>query len=324
MNRLKKIGIFASLIFLVFLSAGCRQQSQEQTQVIRVGFSHAEVENPWRMAQINSFRQNIEAAGYEFVYTEPLERTMQWQIENINQMLEKGLDFLFIIPLDSQGYEQIAEQAKEQGTQVISLGQPLGELISGTDYLSCIYYDYTLAGRLCGQALMENRKEGSYHILEIQSSNPAITEKISDGFNQAISEEEDVVVVHTIVADGDRIATQKLLEKTIIELHRKNTTIHAVFAHNDEDGLGALNALKLAGMDMKEIDIVSINGEQDVFKAIIADEYLAAVTCSPMIGPIACNTIRLHLDGHNVSPYTLIPCLLVDSENAIESYINAY
>lgn len=319
----KYIRILAALL-LTFSLPGCARQAPEVQSTIRVGFSHAEVENPWRMAQINSFRQNMESAGYTFVYTEPLEKTVQWQIENIRQMLKDGLDFLFLVPLDTEGYEEVVAQAGEQGTQVIALGQPLGGLTSGEDYLSCVYYDYNLAGRLCGEALLNRDGEVGGNILEIRSSNPSIAEPVSSGFREVISQTRDMEIVYTITADGDRIATQKLLERTIIELHQAGITIHAVFAHNDEDGLGALNALKLAGMNLEEIPIVSINGEQDVFKAIIAGEYLAAVTCSPMTGSIAGSMIELYLDGHNISPYVLIPCLRVDGENAIDSYLNAY
>ena len=53
---------------------------------------------------------------------------------------------------------------------------------------------------------------------------------------------------------------------------------NAVFAPTDEDGLGVLQALKLAGAKPgKNIVIVSIEGIQDVLKAIIAEEYLATV-----------------------------------------------
>lgn len=321
MKGRKIVGLLLVLVLTLPLP-GCARQEPEVETTIRVGFSHAEVENPWRTAQINSFRQNIESAGHTFVYTEPLEKTIQWQIENIQQMLEQGLDFLFLVPLDTEGYEQIAAQAKAQGTQIIALGQPLGGLTSGEDYLSCVYYDYALAGRLCAQALNARGGDEECHILEICSSNPSIAEPISRGFRETL--DENRAVVHTITADGDRIATQKLLEKTIIELYQADITIHAVFAHNDEDGLGALNALKMAGMDLGQIDILSINGEQDVFKAIIAGEYLATVTCSPMIGSIAGSLVGLYLDGHHVSPYVLIPCLRVDGGNALDSYINAY
>lgn len=324
MNRNKRMIGIACIAALLVLLLGCSQPQQEKAPGIRVGFSHAEVVNPWRMAQINSLRQNMEAAGCEFIYTEPLERTRQWQLNNIRQMLDDGLDFLFLIPLDTEGYEEIAEQAKVCGTQVISLGQALDGLTSGEDYLSCIYYDYALAGRLCGQTLAQSCWGKTCRVLEIQSGNPSVAQEISDGFQQAVSESRGITVVSRLVADGDRIATQKLVEKAIIELLQQDTMIDAVFAHNDEDGLGALNALKLAGADLCSIHIVSINGEQDVFKAIIAEEYLASVACSPMLGPIAYDMIRLFLEGHRISPYILIPCVLVDNSNARASYFNAY
>lgn len=324
MKRTNRKILLLFLPFCLCLAGGCSQNPQEANSPVRVGFSHAESVNSWRMAQINSFRQKMETAGFEFVYTEPLEYTQEWQLGNIQQMLVDGLDFLILIPLNTEGYEEIAQQAKSCGTQIISLGQSLDGLVSGDDYLTCIYYDYVLAGELCGRVLAEHCKNESYHILEIKNNNPSISEDISAGFHKAIDGIPNISVIHSIEADGNRITTQKLLEKILIQFHQEGIQIDAVFAHNDEDGLGALNAMKMAGMDLHSIDIVSINGIQDVFKAIIAEEYLASVTCSPMIGPIAYNTISLYLDDHRVPPYVLIPCLLVDSSNARTSYINAY
>lgn len=324
MNRVSKTLLPIFLSFCLCFSGGCSQNAQEVPPTIRVGFSHAEAVNSWRMAQINSFRQKMETAGFEFIYTEPVEYTQQWQLSNIQQMLDEGLDFLILIPLNTEGYENIAAEAKTCGTQIISLGQTLDGLVSGEDYLSSIYYDYTLAGELCGQTLIEDCGNDPYHILEIQSNNPSISEGISKGFHKMIDNKPNASVIHSIEADGNRITTQKLLEKILIQFHQEDIQIDAVFAHNDEDGLGALNAMKMAGIDLNTIDIVSINGIQDVFKAIIAEEYLASVTCSPMIGPIAYNTICLYLEGHRVPPYILVPCLLVDSSNARTSYINAY
>jgi len=55
-----------------------------------------------------------------------------------------------------------------------------------------------------------------------------------------------------------------------------------VYAHNDEDGHRAIQALKAAGIRPgQDVILVSIDGEKDALKAIIAGELGASVECTP-------------------------------------------
>ena len=82
-----------------------------------------------------------------------------------------------------------------------------------------------------------------------------------------VREHSNLYVSKRVESSGNRLTAQKVTESVIAD---QDIDFNAVFAQSDEDGLGVLQALKLAGMEPGEdVVIVSIGGIQDVFKAIM-------------------------------------------------------
>lgn len=87
---------------------------------------------------------------------------------------------------------------------------------------------------------------------------------------------------------------------------------------------GALQAIKAAGLPPGEIAIVSINGIQDVCKAIIAGEYLGTVESNPRWGFIAAFLIQQMERDCKPFPMVMIPYQIITAENAAEYALTAY
>ena len=149
-----------------------------------------------------------------------------------------------------------------------------------------------------------------------------ITKERANGFHAELQNHPNMRVAYTGAGDFDRMTAQRAMENIIMGAEQP---IHAVFAHSDEDGLGALQALKIAGRKpMEEVVIVSINGVQDVLKAIIAEEYLATVESSPELGRITVEVIFLHQKGVQPPPYILKPYRVFSGENALQLFAESY
>ena len=63
---------------------------------LHVGFSQIETDNPWRTAQINSFREALLPNGMDFIYHEPEDHSVQWQLEDIRSLIREGVDLSLI------------------------------------------------------------------------------------------------------------------------------------------------------------------------------------------------------------------------------------
>jgi len=66
----------------------------------------------------------------------------------------------------------------------------------------------------------------------------------------------------------------------------KGKEITALFAHNDDMAIGAIQAIEAAGLKPgKDIIIVSIDGVKSAFEAMAEGKLNCTVECNPLIGP---------------------------------------
>jgi len=71
---------------------------------------------------------------------------------------------------------------------------------------------------------------------------------------------------------------------TFLKNYGKNIT--AVFAHNDDMALGAIQSIKEYGLKPGvDIKFVSIDASHGAFEAMIAGELNATIECNPLLGP---------------------------------------
>jgi simple sugar transport system substrate-binding protein len=62
--------------------------------------------------------------------------------------------------------------------------------------------------------------------------------------------------------------------------------INALFSHNDDMAIGAIQAIEAAGKKPgKDIVIVSVDGVHDAFEALKAGTLNCTVECNPLLGP---------------------------------------
>lgn len=289
-----------------------------------VGFSQIETDNPWRTAQINSFREALLPNGMDFIYHEPDSYTVQWQLEDIRSLIREKVDYLVIVPADLSALTPVLQDAKDSGIPVILIDQS-AETIDQSYYVSLISADYLREGQICASLLADRFGDEPCRIVEIYGteSSPGAQAR-SKGFHQALTQYPNMEIIDVEYGNFDRVTAQKAMENALIKASNRGLPIDAVFAHSDEDGLGALQAIKVAGLQPGEISIVSINGIQDVCKAIIAGEYLGTVESNPRWGFIVAFLIQQMERDYKPFPSVMIPYQIITAENAAEYALTAY
>ena len=160
---------------------------------------------------------------------------------------------------------------------------------------------------ICARLLAEKYAGRSCNIIELYGteSSPSARAR-SKGFHQALKNYPQLHIIDTEYGNFDRVSAQKAMETALVKTSDSHQSVQAVFAHSDEDGLGALQAIKTAGLSPNDISIVSINGIQDVCKAIIAGEYLGTVESNPKWGFIVKDLINQKERGYTPFPTVLL------------------
>jgi len=87
--------------------------------------------------------------------------------------------------------------------------------------------------------------------------------------------------------------------KAVMEAFLKaDKTIQVLYAHNDGMALGAIQAIKEAGLvPGKDIIIVGVDAVKGAFEAMVKGEMNASIECSPLLGPQAVQAARDLRDG---------------------------
>src|SRR5207247_8257348 len=93
--------------------------------------------------------------------------------------------------------------------------------------------------------------------------------------------------------------------------------IEAVYAHNDDMALGAIQAIEEAGIKRgSDIVVVSIDGIKPAFEAMIAGKLNCTVECNPLLGPAAFDAVEAALAGKSLPKRTLVKDQIFDQSVA--------
>jgi simple sugar transport system substrate-binding protein len=94
--------------------------------------------------------------------------------------------------------------------------------------------------------------------------------------------------------------------ETLLQQHGKDVT--AVYAHNDNMALGAIEAIKAAGKKPgADILVVSIDAVKAAFMAMVAGELNCTVECNPLLGPLAFDAVEKARQGKAMPKTTVVP-----------------
>ena len=156
---------------------------------------------------------------------------------------------------------------------------------------------------------------GQGNVVELQGTPgaaPAIDRK--KGFAEALEKSPEIKIIKSQTGDFTRAGGKQVME-TFLKAEGQN--IRAVYAHNDDMALGALQAIEEAGLKPgTDIIVISIDGVRDAFNAIIAGKLNATVECNPVLGPAAFDAIDAVLAGKLLPKWTKVQDRLFDSKTA--------
>jgi galactofuranose transport system substrate-binding protein len=283
-----------------------------EAKKLRVGFSQMENNNPWRIAETNSIKEEAAKRGIELVYTDAQSQTAK-QVSDVEDLIAQKVDYILLAPREFEGLAPALQSAKAAGIPVILIDRAAAGT-AGVDYVTIIASDFILEGNQAGDWLAKITS-GKASIVELTgTTGSSVAIDRADGFAEAIKKYPDMKIIASQTGDFARANGQKVMENII---QAKGKEITAVYAHNDEMAIGAIQALKAAGMTPgKDVTIISIDGSKDALKAIIAGELGATVECNPRFGPSAFDVVEKLEKGEKVPTSIVNPDRFFDKANA--------
>ena len=280
MNRLIRLStyVLAGLAIFACASSPCLAANKK----IVVGFSQIGAESGWRTANTESIKAEAAKRGIELKFADAQQK-QENQIKALRSFIAQGVDVIAFSPVVETGWEPVLREIKKAKIPVV-LSDRAVAVTDDSLFVTFIGSDFIEEGRRAANWLVK-ASGGKAVIAELvgtPGSAPAIDRK--KGFEEVLSKNPEMKIVKSQSGDFTRAKGKEVMEAFLKAPDAKQ--INALFAHNDDMALGAIQAMEEAGVKPgKDILIVSIDGVRGAFEAMAAGKLNCTVECNPLIGP---------------------------------------
>jgi len=259
--------------------------SGAQAAELTIGFSQIGSESGWRAAETSVSKSEAKKRNVNFKIADAQQK-QENQIKAIRSFIAQNVDAIFLAPVVSTGWDAVLKEAKEAKIPVVLLDRDIDP--SGKDlYLTAVTSDSVHEGEVAGDWLAKTLGGKACNVVELQGTvGASVAANRKKGFDVVVAKNANIKVVRSQTGDFTRAKGKEVME-SFIKAEGGGKTICAVYAHNDDMMVGAIQAMKEAGLKPgKDILTVSIDAVPDIFKAIAAGEANATVELTPdMAGP---------------------------------------
>jgi len=319
---MKKTMILATLLSLLCLGISWGQQkegsqnppsnSPEKRKPLTVGFSQIGAESAWRTAETKSMREEAVKRGVNLKFSDAQQK-QENQIKALRAFAAQKLDAIILAPVVETGWDPVLKEIKQAKIPVILVDRGV-KLADESLYSTLIASDFVEEGRMAGSWLAE-KMGGKGNIVELKGTPgaaPAIDRE--KGFHEIIAKHPNMKIIKSQTGDFNRSKGKEVME-AFLKAEGKN--INAVYAHNDDMALGAIQAIEEAGMKPgKDIILVSIDGVKDAFVAMTQGKLNCSVECNPLLGPAAFDAVEKILSGETLARKIIVKDQLFDQSVA--------
>lgn len=269
---------------------------------ITMGFAQVGAESGWRTANTKSIQETAEAEGVDLKFTDA-QGKQENQIQAIRSYIQQKVDVIAFSPVVETGFDAVLQEAKAAGIPVILTDRAV-DVEDTSLYETFLGSDFVLEGEKAGDWLVENAADsdvngdGTVNVVQLEGTTgaaPAIDR--AEGFASKIAADDTIEVTASQTGDFTRDGGKQVMESFL----QSDDTIDVVFAHNDDMGLGAIEAIEAAGLTPGEdIKIITIDAVKDGMQALADGKINFIVECNPLLGPQLMDLAQKVLDGEEV------------------------
>jgi galactofuranose transport system substrate-binding protein len=272
------------------------------SKAITLGFSQVGSESGWRSANTDSVKASAKEAGYTLKFSDAQQK-QENQISAIRSFIAQKVDVIAFSPVVVTGWDAVLKEAKAKKIPVVLTDRSV-ETSDESLYVTLVGSDFTdegrRAARILEKVLEKAGHKGAVKIAQLEGTTgaaPAIER--AKGFKEVMDADhkDDWKIVVSQTGDFTRAGGKQVMAAFL----QSHPDIDVLFAHNDDMGIGAIQAIEAAGKKPgKDILIVTVDGVKDGFVAMSEGKINAIVECNPLLGPQLMEVVKKVKDGETV------------------------
>ena len=258
---------------------------------LTVAFSQIGQESDWRTANTDNVKAAIEDAGWELVYSDGQQK-QENQIAALRSFITQGVDYILFTGVVNTGWEEVLTEVNDADIPLLLLDR-IPDCADVIDYKVAFGGDFVEEGyrmvKWAGEYLKSIGREEDVNVVIMEGTTGASAQvDRTTGNLKALEEYPNMKLVGQQSGNFTRAEGQAVMESWLKSIDK----IDVLFAQNDDMALGAIDAIKAAGLvPGKDIIIVGCDSVKAAFEAIVAGDMNATIECTPLYGPFVIDAI---------------------------------
>ncbi|AKS47163.1 monosaccharide ABC transporter substrate-binding protein, CUT2 family [Octadecabacter temperatus] len=319
MNRVPGTILGGNQMNKLFLAAGLTALMGTSAMAQQIGVSVARFDDNGLTVMRNGMTAFDEANDDVSLQIEDATDDVAKQLDQINNFIASGVDAIIVNAVDTNATEAMSNAAAAAGVPLVYVNrQPVNmdTLPEGQAFVASNEIESgTLAAfQMCRQLRAEGKSGGATaYMLMGQLSNQAAVQRSKD-FHDVIGMDmcNFITLIDEQTANWSRDEANDLMTNWI----SSGEPFDAVFGNNDEMALGAIQAMKAAGISMDDVVVGGVDATSDALLSMQAGE-MDVTVFQDLAGQGAgsIETAIALINGDEVDQTVFIPFKLVTPDN---------
>jgi len=269
-------------------------------------------ESDWRTANTASIKETADQLGAQLIFSDAQQK-QENQISALRACIQQDVDVIALPPVVEDGWDAVLTEAKNANIPVIIVDRSVSA--DSSLYAAHIGSDMVLEGKRAAAEFNKQFPDGA-SILELSGttgSGAAVGR--ANGFREDLNSNIEIIDSQT----GNFTRAEALpVMQAFLQKYTPGEDFQGIFIHNDDMGIGAIEALKAAGVEPGDLFIVSVDGTRGGFQAMVDGWFQADVECNPLLGPQVYEMALKLMNGESVDRETLTNETVYYPDNAAE------
>jgi ABC-type sugar transport system substrate-binding protein len=262
-------------------------------------FPQLGAESDWRTADTASFKDTATKLGFKLVFSDAQQK-QENQISAVRACIQQKVNVIALPPVVEDGWEAVLTEAKNANIPVIIVDRSVSA--DPSLYAAHIGSDMVLEGERAAAEFNKLMPDGGA-VLELSGttgSGAAVGR--AKGFRNKLN--SNIKILDSQTGNFTRAEAIPVMQ-AFLKKYKAGTDFQGLFIHNDDMGIGAIEALKGAGVKPGDLKIVSVDGTRGGFQAMVDGWFQADVECNPLLGPQVAEMALKLMNGEPVDKEVL-------------------
>jgi simple sugar transport system substrate-binding protein len=322
--KASKVAVFVLVLLAVGLLASCgaaataaptaQPAAGKKTYAdMTLCYPQLGAESDWRTANSASIKDTAKELGIKQLIFSDAQQKQENQISAMRACIQQKVDVIALPPVVEDGWDAVLTEAKNAGIPVIIVDRSVSA--DSSLYDVHIGSDMALEGERAAAEFNKKFPNGA-SILELSgTTGSGAAEGRARGFRAKLN--ANIKILDSQTGNFTRAEALPVMQ-AFLKKYQAGTDFQGIFIHNDDMGIGAIEALKAAGVKPGDLFIVSVDGTRGGFQAMIDGWFQADVECNPLLGPQVFEIALKLMNGEAVDREILTNETVYYPDNAAE------